>query len=222
MKTRTYSVAEAVGVWTAVALTFVAAGAVYWILTEDYTRADALFDASYAYFSSTSAGWLRHARVDWSRVTLFWADERAMPGDTNYAVAERLLLRPLGARGPRTHRMPIGPGSLDDAALFYDQLLAHELHEGPLDLAILGVGDDGAVSSIFPGHPYATDGDLRVVAVESAPRPPTRRLSLSRALTVRSYLISQGVRSTRIDVRALGARASDGPADRVDLLIGDR
>lgn len=49
-----------------------------------------------------------------------------------------------------------------------------------------------------------------------------RRLSLSRALTVRSYLISQGVRSTRIDVRALGARASDGPADRVDLLIGDR
>lgn len=35
-----------------------------WLVqTEDYARADALFDASYAYFSSTSAGWLRHART---------------------------------------------------------------------------------------------------------------------------------------------------------------
>ncbi|WP_192499026.1 OmpA family protein [Skermanella pratensis] len=46
-----------------------------------------------------------------------------------------------------------------------------------------------------------------------------RRLSLDRALAVRSYLIGQGVRSTRIDVRALGTQAPDGPADRVDLLL---
>lgn len=45
-----------------------------------------------------------------------------------------------------------------------------------------------------------------------------RRLSLSRALAVRSYLIGQGVRSTRIDVRALGNKSSDGPPDRVDLM----
>ncbi|UEM19429.1 OmpA family protein [Skermanella mucosa] len=46
-----------------------------------------------------------------------------------------------------------------------------------------------------------------------------RRLSLDRALAVRSYLIGQGVRSTRIDVRALGTQAPDGPADRVDLIL---
>lgn len=45
-----------------------------------------------------------------------------------------------------------------------------------------------------------------------------RRLSLSRALSVRGYLIEQGIASTRIDVRALG-RASDGPPDRVDVLL---
>ncbi|HBS24227.1 MULTISPECIES: OmpA family protein [Thalassospira] len=44
-----------------------------------------------------------------------------------------------------------------------------------------------------------------------------RRLSLSRALQVRSYLIDKGVRSTRIDVRALGANVPSGPADRVDI-----
>jgi len=49
-----------------------------------------------------------------------------------------------------------------------------------------------------------------------------RRLSLSRALAVRSYLIEKGVRSTRIDVRALGNQAKDSPADRVDVIIKNR
>lgn len=49
-----------------------------------------------------------------------------------------------------------------------------------------------------------------------------RRLSLSRALAVRSYLIEQGVRSTRMDVRALGDKAENGPADRVDVVIVER
>lgn len=49
-----------------------------------------------------------------------------------------------------------------------------------------------------------------------------RRLSLSRALAVRSYLIGQGVRSTRIDVRALGNKTTEQPFDRVDIKITDR
>jgi outer membrane protein OmpA-like peptidoglycan-associated protein len=48
----------------------------------------------------------------------------------------------------------------------------------------------------------------------------TRRLSFRRALTVRSYLIEQGVSSARMDVRALGNKVEgDGPADRVDLML---
>jgi len=47
-----------------------------------------------------------------------------------------------------------------------------------------------------------------------------RRLSLFRALAVRTHLMKQGVRSTRMDVRAMGTSAADaGPADRVDLLV---
>lgn len=45
-----------------------------------------------------------------------------------------------------------------------------------------------------------------------------RRLSLSRALAVRAFLIDEGIRSTRMDIRALGTQAGDGPADRVDIL----
>ena len=46
-----------------------------------------------------------------------------------------------------------------------------------------------------------------------------RRLSLSRVLTVRAFLIEQGIQSTRIDVRALGVPEDDGPAERVDVLL---
>ncbi len=46
-----------------------------------------------------------------------------------------------------------------------------------------------------------------------------RRLSLSRALSVRSYLIESGVRSTRIDVRALGNKTKKKPLNRVDINI---
>ena len=49
-----------------------------------------------------------------------------------------------------------------------------------------------------------------------------RRLSLSRALSVRSYLIESGIRSTRIDVRALGNKTSAEPRNRVDLNITER
>lgn len=52
--------------------------------------------------------------------------------------------------------------------------------------------------------------------------PDARRLSLSRALKVRSHLIDQGVRSTRMDVRALGVKAEGGPADRVDAVVVQR
>lgn len=50
----------------------------------------------------------------------------------------------------------------------------------------------------------------------------TRRLSLARALAVRSYLIKQGIRGMRVDVRALGNTYQSGPGDRVDVLVLDQ
>ncbi len=45
-----------------------------------------------------------------------------------------------------------------------------------------------------------------------------RRKALARGLEVRKYLIGKGVRSNRIDVRALGTKSEGGPADRVDIV----
>ena len=49
-----------------------------------------------------------------------------------------------------------------------------------------------------------------------------RRMSLSRALAIRSFLIENGVRSTRIDVRALGNKTTEEPLNRVDLKVTER
>lgn len=67
-----------------------------------------------------------------------------------------------------------------------------------------------------------TDLRLQIVAYASGSddnASQARRLSLARALAVRSYLIDAGVRSTRMDVRALGNKFDSGPGDRVDLII---
>lgn len=44
-----------------------------------------------------------------------------------------------------------------------------------------------------------------------------RQLSLARALALRERLTAFGIRSTRIDIRALGAGATEGPSDRIDV-----
>lgn len=46
-----------------------------------------------------------------------------------------------------------------------------------------------------------------------------RRLSLFRALSVRTYLLKKGIRSTRIDVRALGKKEDGNAPNRVDVII---
>ncbi len=72
-----------------------------------------------------------------------------------------------------------------------------------------------------------SDGNARVQLLAYASNTDdstsrARRLSLSRALAVRAYLIDQGVRSTRMDVRALGSKSEGEPADRVDVLPARR
>ena len=69
----------------------------------------------------------------------------------------------------------------------------------------------------------AADSAIRLqlkayASAEDTAASAARRLSLSRALAVRSYLIDAGVSSTRIDVRALGSKYESGPPDRVDVI----
>ena len=161
---------------------------------------------------------LRNASVDWKKITLFWADERAVPPDdpdSNYGLAERMLLSPLAARAPRAIRMP-AETNLGQAASWYDNALATELTGDPLDLAILGVGEDGHVASLFPGHPALLQNDLRVVAVEDAPKPPARRLSLTMRYVLQTkkiWLVAVGQRKLPVLQAAINKTSNSTPLD---------
>jgi outer membrane protein OmpA-like peptidoglycan-associated protein len=66
----------------------------------------------------------------------------------------------------------------------------------------------------------STTFNVQAYAPGTADDPSTaRRVSLSRAMAVRSALVADGVASARIFVRALGAQYGDGPPDRVDLSV---
>ena len=162
---------------------------------------------------------MRAANVDWNRITLFWADERAVPvddPDSNYGLAERMLLAPLGARAPRAIRMPADTPPLEQAALWYDDALATELDGGPLDLAILGVGEDGHICSLFPGHKALLVEDLRAVAIEDSPKPPARRLSLTLRYVLQTkeiWVIAIGARKLPVLRAALEKTSRSTPLD---------
>jgi outer membrane protein OmpA-like peptidoglycan-associated protein len=68
-------------------------------------------------------------------------------------------------------------------------------------------------------HTESTSFDVTAYAAGGPEDPSTpRRLSLSRALAIRSVMLADGVASARIYLRALGAAHGDGPVDRVDLV----
>ena len=162
-------------------------------------------------------GALKAANVDWKRITLFWVDERAVAPDdpeSNYGLVKRMLLTPLGNKGPRAIPMPTDRMPLGQAALWYDAALATELNNGALDLAILGIGEDGHVASLFPGHQALIQEDLRAVAVEDAPKAPSRRLSLTlRYLlqTKKIWLIAVGPRKLPVRQAAIDKTTNTTP-----------
>lgn len=107
---------------------------------------------------------------------------------------------------------PLTPGHVMRVTFGADATMLPAEAKGPLDA--LAVKLKGKEETRLQLLAYAGGGGLS--------SSKARRLALSRALAVRSYLIEVGVNSTRIDVRALGDKAPDEPMNRVDLNIIDR
>jgi len=115
-------------------------------------------------------------RIDWPRVDVLFADERAVPADdreSNLRLVRETLLAELPAPGPRVIPMRADAAAPDEAVEAYAQEL-----ETPLDVLMLGMGGDGHTASLFPGSPWLGDRGRRVAMVEDSPKPPARRMTI--------------------------------------------
>lgn len=123
------------------------------------------------------------ASVDWSRVEVWWGDERYLPAgdpDRNDVQNDAAGLAGLGLDPTKVHRV-LGPDASDSAeasAAAYAQEV-RACGAGSFDVMILGVGPDGHVASLFPGHPAQQSADAIAVAVHDSPKPPPDRVSLT-------------------------------------------
>ena len=128
--------------------------------------------------ATSSLPLLARTSLDWSCVHLFWGDERAVAPeheDSNFGLAKRLLLDHVAIPDGNVHRMPADREDLALAAAEHEA----ELRQMRLDVALLGVGPDGHVCSLFPGHALLDDETRWVAAIEDSPKPPPRRLTLT-------------------------------------------
>ncbi len=118
--------------------------------------------------------YLRQLPVEWDRVHIYFGDERCLPsGDNqrNDSMAQDALLRHVFIPAINVHAMHAERGARL-AAEDYTKVL-----EQPLDMVLLGMGEDGHTASLFPGNPAETSM-ASVVPVFDAPKPPTERVSL--------------------------------------------
>ena len=120
---------------------------------------------------------------DWDVTHIFWADERAVPAsspDSNFGLADSLWLRKSGASLSSLHPMNADTADLNAAAQTYGDELVRILGKTPrLDLVLLGVGPDGHVASLFPGHRALSEEHQPALPIVDAPKPPPRRLTLT-------------------------------------------
>ena len=123
--------------------------------------------------------------IDWSRVHVYWGDERMVPPDdaeSNFRMAKETLLDQVGIPSVQIHRMR---GELDpgEAANEYERTLRESFGIEPpdvprFDLNILGVGPDGHTASLFPGTAALEEHERWVVA-NRVPQQQSWRLTLT-------------------------------------------
>ncbi len=121
-------------------------------------------------------------RINWSRVHVFWGDERFVPFSderNNAKMAFDTLLNKVPVLKEHIHAMQTENISPDASAQEYEKILheyfplVHTPHPDDaldntphttFDLVILGMGDDGHTLSLFPGKPVIQVADKWVTA----------------------------------------------------------
>ncbi|MDN4484468.1 6-phosphogluconolactonase [Demequina lignilytica] len=149
-------------------------------------------------------------QIDWTSVHAWWGDERFVPAgdpDRNEGQAQAALLGSLPLPEENIHRMGASDafGSVEEAATAYaDQIASAGVPAW--DVLMLGMGPDGHVASLFPGHPGYEVRGVEALPVHDSPKPPPTRVSLSLESIRRAkrvWVVAAGAAKADVVARAL-------------------
>lgn len=165
--------------------------------------------------------------VDWSRVHLFWGDDRFVPADDderNEKQAREALLDHIDIPAANIHPMPASDGEfgddIDAAAAAYQTMLADLSETGGatpvFDVHLLGMGGEGHINSLFPHTAAVREADRMVVGVIDSPKPPPRRITLTLPAVRRSrqvwLVVSGEAKAGAVGAAVAGADPDEVPA----------
>lgn len=167
--------------------------------------------------------------VDWSRINVWWGDERWLPAgdpDRNETQARAALLDHVAIDPARVHPFAASDSEfdLDAAAVDYAARIAANAPANAalphFDITFLGVGPDGHIASLFPERSGIREREKTVVAVRNAPKPPPERLSLTLPVinsSARVWLVVAGSdKASALGLTLAGASINEVPAAGVE------
>lgn len=128
-------------------------------------------------------------RIEWTKVRVFWGDERCVPPDdpeSNYGMASRALLSKVPVPPENLHRIKGELGPSLASALYEEEITAYFKDSAPVfDLVLLGLGEDGHTLSLFPGT-EALDERKRLVATNFVGKLGSWRVTMTLRLVNRA------------------------------------
>jgi 6-phosphogluconolactonase len=180
----------------------------------------------------TGTGLLKRVReqsdaIDWSKVHLFWGDDRFVPADDderNEKQAREALIDHVDIPADNVHAMAPSDGEfgddLDAAADAYAKVVAANADEGQsvpdFDVHLLGMGGEGHINSLFPDTAAVQETSRMVIGVTDSPKPPPRRITLTLPAVQRSrevwLVVSGEAKADAVAAAIGGAKPVDVPA----------
>ena len=163
--------------------------------------------------------------VDWSRVNVWWGDERWLPAgdpDRNDTQAREALLDHVALDPHRVHAFAASDSGLelDEASEAYAaELAAHSPANASVphfDITFLGMGPDGHIASLFPERGGVREREKTVISVRKSPKPPPERLSLTLPTinsSARVWLVLAGAdKASALGLTLAGVSVNEVPA----------
>lgn len=148
--------------------------------------------------------------IDWTSVHIWWGDERFVESgheDRNEGQAQQALLGSLSLPEENIHRMGSADAfeSAESAAADYLDTISRA-GTPEWDVLLLGLGPDGHVASLFPGHRAYTANAASVLAISDSPKPPPIRVTLGLSSINRAkqvWVIAAGAAKAEVVARCL-------------------